>query len=106
MHAGPATQDVIVDLFCFADVIVSPHMGRALGEAALAAAPIVAYNLDWRGELITDGENGRLISAGKIQAFTQVVAALLASPDEERGLGRAARQGGSSTAGPSAAGFR
>ena len=90
--AGSATQEVIASLFCLADVVVSPHMGRALGEAALAAAPIVAYDLDWQGELISDGENGRLISVGEIKDFTQAVADLLLYPEEARRLGAAARE--------------
>ena len=89
--AGPATQELIVELFGLADVVVSPHMGRALGEAALAAAPIVAYDLDWQSELIRDGENGRLIPAGDVEAFATAVADLLSSHDEARRLGQAAR---------------
>ena len=88
---GPATQEDIANLFSVADVVVSPHMGRALGEAALAAAPIVAYDLDWQGELIRDRENGRLIPAGDVEDFTQAVADLLSSPEEARRLGAAAR---------------
>lgn len=90
--AGPATQEVIADLFGVADVVVSPHMGRALGEAALAAAPIVAYDLDWHSELITDGENGRLIPAGDVQGLTRAVSDLLSNPEEARRLGEAARR--------------
>lgn len=89
--AGPATQEVIAGLFGLADVVVSPHMGRALGEAALAAAPIVAYDLDWQGELISDGENGRLIPAGDVQGLVRAIADLLSSPEEARRLGEAAR---------------
>lgn len=90
--AGPLSQKVIADLFAVADVVVSPHMGRALAEAALAAAPIVAYDLDWQGELIHDGETGRLIPVGDVQNFAKSVADLLSSPDEARKLGLAARQ--------------
>lgn len=90
--AGSTTQEVIADLFGVADVVVSTHMGRALGEAALAAAPIVAYDLDWQGELIADGENGRLIPEGDVDSFAQATAELLSSPEEARRIGEAARQ--------------
>ncbi len=89
---GPATQEVISDLFGCVDVVVSPHMGRALGEAALAAAPIVAYDLDWQGELVVDGETGRLIPAGDVRGFAQAVADLLSYPEEARRFGEAARK--------------
>jgi glycosyltransferase involved in cell wall biosynthesis len=64
VFAGNRSQDWIATVLPQAAVILSPHMGRALAEAALAAVPIVAYDFDWQRELVIDGENGYLVRDG------------------------------------------
>ncbi len=61
IFAGNRTQEWIAKVLPKASAIVSPHMGRALTEAALAAVPIVAYDYDWQREVIIDGHTGYLV---------------------------------------------
>ena len=42
-------------------VVISTLTGRALAEAALGGAPIVAYDVDWHGEAIETGVTGELV---------------------------------------------
>ena len=74
-----------------AAVVVSPHTGRALTEAALAAAPVVAYDVDWQSELIEDCSTGVLVPHGDVAALADGVAALLADADRAKRLGQALR---------------
>lgn len=60
-----------------AAVVVSPHTGRALSEAALGEAPVVAYDVDWQGELIETGQTGILVSHGDVEALSQAALRLL-----------------------------
>ena len=41
---------------------VAPLTGRALGEAALGGAPVVAYDIDWHSDLIESGVTGELVA--------------------------------------------
>ncbi len=52
-----------------AAVVISPHTGRALTEAALGGAPIVAYDVDWQAELVETGLTGELVPFGDWEAL-------------------------------------
>jgi glycosyltransferase involved in cell wall biosynthesis len=88
---GNRGQRWIASLLAEADVVVAPMMGRALVEAALSATPIVAYDVDWHGELITDGETGVLVPFGDREAMAGAVLRLLANPGRAAELGSRAR---------------
>lgn len=75
-----------------ASVIVSPHMGRALVETALAGTPMVAYELDWQAELVETGRTGVLVAAGDVGAMAAAIVDLLADDERRRALGAAARE--------------
>jgi glycosyltransferase involved in cell wall biosynthesis len=68
-------------------VVVSPLTGRALGEAALGGAPIVAYDVDWQPEVIRPGETGELVPVGDVTAMAAAIERLLADPVHARRLG-------------------
>jgi len=74
-----------------AAVIVSPHTGRALSEAALGAAPIVAYDVDWQAELITSGVTGELVQHCDQKGLAEAVHRLLSDPVHAYAMGDAAR---------------
>jgi glycosyltransferase involved in cell wall biosynthesis len=57
---GNQNQRSLAQLNAHAAAVLSPLTGRALSESALGAAPIVAYDLDWQGDLIHTGETGEL----------------------------------------------
>ena len=71
--------------------VVSPCTGRALVEAALAGAPIAAYDVDWQAELIETGVTGELVPLCDHSALADGVERLLADPDYARRMGRNAR---------------
>ncbi|MCL6740393.1 glycosyltransferase [Sphingomonas sp. RB56-2] len=92
VFAGNIDQDRLAELIPVAAVVVSPHTGRALAEAALGAAPIVAYDIDWQGELIEDGVTGLLVPHGDQGRMAEGVVRLLSDREEARRLGNALRQ--------------
>ncbi len=69
VFCGNRDQQWLASIIPIAKVILSPHTGRALTEAALAAAPIAAYDVDWQAELIETGITGELVSFGDWRAL-------------------------------------
>ena len=92
VFAGNVGQDRLAELIPLAAAVVSPHTGRALAEAALGAAPVVAYDIDWQGELIEDGVTGILVPHGAAGQMADGVNRLLSDPAHARRLGNALRQ--------------
>lgn len=90
--AGNRPQEWIARVLPQARVVLSPHMGRALTEACLAGAPIVAYDYDWQGEIIRSGETGELVPNGNWQEMAMKSVHLLASPEYASRLGQSARR--------------
>lgn len=88
---GNIDQQRLAQLLAQAAVVVSPHTGRALTEAALAAAAIVAYDVDWQGELIETGCTGVLVEHGDVAGMSKAVSDLLDDAELRRKLGRAVR---------------
>jgi glycosyltransferase involved in cell wall biosynthesis len=68
-------------------VVISPLTGRALAEAALGAAPVIAYDVDWQPEVIRPGETGELVSVGDIVAMAAAIERLLGDPAYARRVG-------------------
>ena len=58
---GNQNQEWLTRVIPCTAVVVSPITGRALAEAALGKAPIVAYNIDWHSEVIENGIPGELV---------------------------------------------
>lgn len=91
LFAGNLAQGDLAALYPAAAVVVSPHTGRALTEAALGGAPVVAYDVDWQRELIEDRVTGLLVPNGNVGRLADGAAELLGSRDHARSLGRALR---------------
>lgn len=72
--------------------VVSPRTGRALAEAAFGARPIVAYDLDWQGELIESGKSGLLVPAGDTQGMAEALETILRDRGSAAKMGEAARR--------------
>lgn len=89
--AGSRRQEFIAELFPHARIVLSPHMGRALTEACLAGVPIVAYDYDWQGEVITGGVTGELIENGNWVQMAERALWLLRNPGQAAKYGKAAR---------------
>ena len=91
VFAGARNQEWIARVLPRAAVILSPHMGRALTEAALSAVPIVAFDYDWQREVVVDGETGFLVPNGDWEAMADRAVQLLEDPARARAMGRAVR---------------
>lgn len=89
--AGALGQQDIANLLARSQIVLSPHTGRALGEAALAACPIVAFDIDWQGEIITDRVTGILLANEDAGAMTDATLRLLTNRRWATQLGAAAR---------------
>ena len=68
-------------------MVLSPHTGRALTEAALGAAPIVAYDIDWQSELIESGVTGELVEFGDWEALSDATVKFLKDRSYARKMG-------------------
>lgn len=92
VFAGNQKQQALAQLIPNAAVVVSPLTGRALTEAAFGGAPIVAYDLDWQGELIRTGESGALIPFREVEAMGEAAARFLDDPAYAVAMGNGARK--------------
>ncbi len=88
---GNQNQTALAHLMRQAGVVLSPLTGRALTEAAFDAAPIVAYDADWQGEIIIDGETGYLVPNEDREQMAEAATRLLANRALAKTLGEAAR---------------
>ena len=88
---GNQNQAALAQLNANAAAVLSPLTGRALSESALGAAPIVAYDLDWQGDLIKTGITGELVPFRRPDLMAESTIRLVRDPDYARRMGRAAR---------------
>lgn len=89
---GNLTQHELAQMYAHAAVVVSPLTGRALSEAALGGAAIVAYDLDWQGDLIQTGLTGELVPFRDVEAMGAAAVKFLEKPDYARAMGKAVRE--------------
>ena len=61
VFCGDQDQGWLSRVIPLISVVVSTFTGRALAEAALGEAPIVAYDIDWHSEVIETGITGELV---------------------------------------------
>jgi glycosyltransferase involved in cell wall biosynthesis len=92
VFGGNQDQAALAQLNAHCALVLSPLTGRALSESALGGAPIVAYDLDWQGDLVREGETGALVPFRDVAAMTAAAAAMLADPARAKRLGLAARE--------------
>jgi glycosyltransferase involved in cell wall biosynthesis len=92
VFTGNLDQQSLALLFPLAAAVLSPHTGRALTEAALGAAPVVAYDIDWQGEIIETDVTGILVAPGDQPAMADATARLLADQGYAARLGDAVRE--------------
>lgn len=72
-------------------VVVSTLTGRALAEAALGGAPIVAYDIDWHAEAIETGLTGELVQYGDISSMARSIEKILNDKVYSKTIGDNAR---------------
>ena len=89
--AGNRNQEWLSFVLPRAKVVISPHMGRALTEAALAGVPIVAYDYDWQREVVVDAETGYLVKHRNWMALADKVEIILNNPESRIIMGKNVR---------------
>lgn len=92
VFAGNRTQEWLASVLPRAAVIISPQMGRALTEAALAGVPIVAYDFDWQREVVIDGQTGYLVPNKDWMGMTDKTELILMHPDSGKKMGENVRE--------------
>jgi glycosyltransferase involved in cell wall biosynthesis len=75
-------------LLASSDLILAAHMGYTLVEAGLTGVPIVTYDYDFHGEVISDGETGFLAPLRDVNGLAEQACRVL----EDRAAARAAGQ--------------
>lgn len=92
LFIGNIDQDCLSKIIPLATVIISPHTGRALSEAALGGVPIIAYDVDWQGELIQTGVTGELVPYLNYKEMVSSLEKFLNNPLYASTMGNAVRK--------------
>jgi glycosyltransferase involved in cell wall biosynthesis len=89
-------QAEVQEVMAAFDISVLPSffegMGRVLLEAMAMEIPVVASRVGGIPDLVSDGENGYLVEAGRSAGFATAIAAILENPEQARRMGRSGRQ--------------
>ena len=88
---GALDLEDLPTLLASSEVFVAPHMGYTLVEAGLTGVPIVTYDYDFHREIVTDGENGYLVSFRDVPALADRVCRLLGDPEAAQAMGHRLR---------------
>jgi len=79
-----------------ADVFVLPSRYELFGivmlEAMACGVPVVATKFGGPPDVITDGENGRLVDPTDIGSFAAAIAELIRHPEQRKSMGKTARK--------------
>ena len=92
IFCGNKDQGWLAQVVPHAAAVVSPITGRALTEAALAAAPVVAYDIDWQREMVETGVTGELVPHLAIKEMVDSVVHFLDDRFYARAMGDAIRR--------------
>ncbi len=88
---GNINQITLTELLPKMDLVLSPLMGRALTETALAELPIVAYDIDCHPEIVKNGETGILVKYLDFNAMAEAAEYMLENPVVAKRMGHSAR---------------
>lgn len=88
---GNVDQEMLARLLPLMDLVLSPLMGRALTEAALAERPIVAYDIDCHPEIVKNDQSGFLVPYLDYRAMALAGDHLLDNPAVAKKMGLEAR---------------
>jgi glycosyltransferase involved in cell wall biosynthesis len=91
LFCGNRAQTWLARVIPAVSMVVSPLTGRAMGEASLGGAPMVAYDIDWHSELVTTGETGELVPYLDHRAMADAIQRILDDPARARRMGAALR---------------
>jgi glycosyltransferase involved in cell wall biosynthesis len=88
---GNVDQETLARLLPHMDLVLSPSMGRALTEVALAGLPIVAYDTDCHPEIVKTGKTGILVKYLDTQNMAEAGDYMFNNRSEAKSMGSAAR---------------
>ena len=89
---GNVDQETLANLLPLIDLVLSPSMGRALTEVALAERPIVAYDIDCHPEIVNNEKSGFLVEYLNIEELSEKGDCILQNPSLAASMGKAARE--------------
>jgi sugar transferase (PEP-CTERM/EpsH1 system associated) len=85
-------RDDIPQLMQIMDIFVLPSLAEGISNTVLEAMatklPVIATNVGGNPELITDGENGCLVTVGDKQSLAEAIGALVDHPDDRTSMGQ------------------
>ncbi len=84
---GSLPLEELPTLLASSDAVVAAHMGYTLIEAGLTGVPIVTYDYDFHGEIVSDGETGYLAPLRDVAALAERVCEVLDDPHAARAIG-------------------
>jgi glycosyltransferase involved in cell wall biosynthesis len=77
-------------------IVVVPSMGEGFGMVALEAMergrPVIAAAIGGLGELVQDGQTGRLVEPGEVEPLRRAIVELAGVPEVARRMGAAGRR--------------
>lgn len=91
IFTGDKNQIWISELLSLTDLVISPHTGRALCEAALAGCKVVGYDIDWQSEIIDHNINGILVKYGDIKKLNFYALEMLNNTKKYKNFGESLR---------------
>jgi glycosyltransferase involved in cell wall biosynthesis len=85
-------REDISELMQLMDIFVLPSLAEGISNTVLEAMatglPVIATNVGGNPELISEGENGRLVTVGDEQMLATVVGDLIDSPEARKRMGQ------------------
>jgi glycosyltransferase involved in cell wall biosynthesis len=84
---GTLPLEDLPSLLASSDAVVAAHMGYTLIEAGLTGVPIVTYDYDFHGEIVSDGETGYLAPLRDVSGLAERVCRVLEDPRAARATG-------------------
>lgn len=92
IFCGNKDQKWIAKALDEVDFVVSPLTGRALAEVALAGKPVVAYDIDWHGELVETNQTGYLVKALDVDSLSSAIYCMVHQSSNYLTMGTLIRQ--------------
>lgn len=77
VFAGNQKQEWLSRIIPLSTVVMSPHTGRALSEAALGGVSVVAYDIDWQAEIIENDVTGLIVPHPNLEMFIEATEHML-----------------------------
>lgn len=91
IFCGNRDQEWLARVIPKVSAIVSPLTGRAMAEAALGGAAIIAYDIDWQGEVIETGVTGELVPYLQDEMMAEAVERILGDNEYRKRVGNNVR---------------